>query len=125
MRYPVLAAAVGLSVMIAGPSIGAPPAGSPDPANPQRPASQTICLDVGGETRAPICRGSSSRLDQRYDICTCENAQTVEAPLCGEGERPQAETRAFELARKEAARDGNLFGDQYNGRSMCVQPRNR
>lgn len=88
------------------------------------PTTGIMCLDVGGESRPPVCRGSSSRIDQGYDICLCENAQRVEAPVCGKGQRPITENRAYELARKDAARDGSLVGDRYRGRQMCVRPRN-
>lgn len=89
------------------------------------PATRTICIDLGGESRPAVCTAPASRLDGREDICLCRNAQRVEAPVCGSGERPQAETRAFERARKAAAKDGSLVGDLYAGRPMCVAPRNR
>ena len=93
-------------------------------AAPAKPVTQTICLDVGGQSRPAICRGQSGRLETDYNICTCANAQRVEAPVCAKGERPLPESRAYELARKEAARDGTLVGDRYKGRSMCVKGRN-
>ncbi|MDP2261391.1 MAG: hypothetical protein Q8J89_16915 [Caulobacter sp.] len=93
--------------------------------SPTNPATRTICLDLGGESRPAICTGPASRLDGRDDICLCRDAQRVEAPVCGPGERPQAETRAFEKARKLAAEDGSLVGDLYADRPMCVAPRNR
>ncbi|HRD45986.1 MAG TPA: hypothetical protein PLF78_05835, partial [Caulobacter sp.] len=83
-----------------------------------------ICLDVDGQSRPAVCRSPASRLDGRDDICLCRSAQRVEAPVCGPGDHPQAENRAFELARKAAARDGSLVGDLYQGRPMCVAPRN-
>jgi len=89
-----------------------------------KPTKGILCLDVGGEARPPVCRGSSSRIDQGYDICICETAQRVETPVCGKGEKPPTENRAYELARKDAARDGSLFGDTYEGRRMCVRARN-
>ena len=92
--------------------------------SPTSPATRTICLDVDGQSRPAVCQSPASRLDGRDDICLCTSAQRVEAPVCGSGERPQAENRAFELARKAAARDGSLVGDAYAGRPMCVAPRN-
>lgn len=89
------------------------------------PATRTICVDLGGETRPAVCTASASRLDAREDICLCREGQTVEAPICGTGDRPQAETRDFERARKAAAKDGSLVGDLYADRPMCVAPRNR
>lgn len=93
--------------------------------SPLNPATRTICLDLGGETRPAVCQGPASRLDGRDDICICRSAQRVEAPVCGSADRPPAENRAYELARKEAARDGSLVGDSWQGRPMCVAPRNR
>ncbi len=95
---------------------------SPDSAT--HPKMGVMCLDVGGESRPAVCRGSSSRIDQGYDICLCENAQRVETPICAKGQRPISENRSYELARKDAARDGTLVGDRYEGRQMCVRPRN-
>jgi len=88
------------------------------------PATRTICLDLGGQSRPAVCRAPASRLDGRVDICLCRVGQRVEAPVCGPGERPLAESRAFERARKLAARDGSLVGDRFDGRPMCVAPRN-
>lgn len=116
-KLSVLASALAAAVALAG-------AAASQEGTPTKPAKGILCLDVGGEARPPVCRGSSSRLDQGYDICTCDNAQRVETPVCGKGEKPPTENRAYELARKDAARDGSLFGDTYEGRRMCVRARN-
>lgn len=99
-------------------------AGEPG-SSPSNPATRTICLDVGGQSRPAVCTAPASRLDGREDICLCRDAQRVEAPVCGSGDRPQPETRAFERARKAAATDGSLVGDIFADRPMCVAPRNR
>lgn len=109
------------SLFVAALALGG--AGAPG-SSPLNPATRTICLDVGGELRPAYCQASSSRLDKREDICLCRSAQKVTAPVCDSGERPAAETRAFEKARKEAARDGSLLGDSFEGRRMCVRARN-
>lgn len=116
MRNFVVLAVSAAAVMLAA-------AGEPG-SNALNPATRTICLDVGGETRPAVCQRTASRLDGRDDICVCQSAQRVEAPVCGSGDRPPAESRAYELARKQAARDGSLVGDQWVGRPMCVAPRN-
>ena len=105
-------------------AFGAVANASPPGDNALQPTMGILCLDVGGQSRPAVCQGGSSRLDQRYDICLCKNAQRVETPVCGKGERPITENRAYELARKDAARDGSLVGDRYEGRQMCVRPRN-
>ncbi len=99
-------------------------AGAPG-SSPSNPATRTICLEPGGQSSPAVCYSPASRLDGRDDLCVCRSAQRVEAPVCAPGERPQAENRAFELARKAAAEDGSLVGDLYSGRPMCVAPRNR
>lgn len=118
MRSLILVVAVSAAALLTA-GAGAPGSSA------SNPATRTICLDLGGETRPAVCTGSSSRLDGRDDICLCRDAQTVEAPVCGPGDRPQAESRAFERARKVAAKDGSLVGDLFDGRPMCVSPRNR
>ncbi|MDO9474564.1 MAG: hypothetical protein Q7J28_16060 [Caulobacter sp.] len=117
MRSLVIILAVSAAALLTAAGAPGAPATSP--------ATRTICIDLGGQTRPAVCTVSASRLDGREDICLCTGAQTVEAPVCGPGERPQAESRAFETARKLAARDGSLVGDLYADRPMCVAPRNR
>jgi hypothetical protein len=115
-----------LAIIVAVSAAALLTAGAGEPgSSPLNPATRTICLDLGGETRPAVCTAPASRLDGREDICLCTGAQRVEAPVCGPGERPQAENRAFEKARKAAAKDGSLVGDLYADRPMCVAPRNR
>lgn len=109
---PVLAAAGLLTAAAAQPG-----------SSPLSPAVQDICLDVGGQTLPVYCQAPASRIDQRYDICICPMGRRVQAPVCAPDERPQPETRAFENARRAAAKDGSLVGDLFEGRPMCVAPR--
>lgn len=87
------------------------------------PKETTICIDVGGASLPAVCRVSGERLDPREDICLCPEGQRVQAPVCGPGETPQPENRAFEIARRKAAADGSLIGDLYEGKPMCMAPR--
>jgi len=121
MRTLTLAATTAIVLALSGISAAAAPPGGQGARGPD---TRIICLDVGGETRPALCRASSSRIDRSDIICLCENAQRVSAPVCGAGERPQAESRLFEKARKLAARDGSLVGDLYEGRRMCIRARN-
>ncbi len=105
----ILAGSAGLAAAQGGPS------------NP--PIQTTQCLDVGGQTLPVVCRVPASRLDQREDFCICQDGIKVSAPVCGSGQKPPAESRAFERARKDAARDGSLLGDLFEGQPMCVAPR--
>ena len=87
------------------------------------PSERSICLDVGGQSLPAVCKVPSSRLDKREDFCLCNEGVKVIAPVCGPGVKPPAENIAYEKARKAAARDGSLIGDLYEGRPMCVAPR--
>lgn len=98
---------------------GAAQAQSPMSQNP--PTRTILCLEVNGSIIPPVCHRPGSRVDQREDICLCSNGGTrVEAPVCEAGEKPPAESRVFENARRDAARDGTLIGDTFEGRRMCV-----
>jgi hypothetical protein len=111
----VLAALLGLS---AGAAI-AQPAGE----NP--PTTTILCLDVSGRILPATCRVPASRLDQREDICTCPmGGQRVTTPICPAGVKPPAESAAYERARNAAIIRGSLVGASYEGRPMCVAPRN-
>ena len=100
---------------------GLAPAQAPLTQNP--PTQTVICLDVGGQSLPAVCPAPSGRLDRREDICVCHAGARVDVPICPDGVRPPAETRAYEKARKAAARDGSLIGDLYEGRPMCVAGR--
>jgi hypothetical protein len=86
------------------------------------PARTSLCLEVSGAIIPPVCQRPGSRLDQREDICLCSAGGTkVEAPVCAPGQKPPAESKEFEKARREAARDGSLIGDTWQGQPMCVE----
>ena len=90
------------------------------------PPTYTICLDQAGASRAVECRSvPPGRLSDDRGVCLCADPldQRVEAPICERGEDPPNETRAFELARRDAARDGSLVGDTYQGQRICVRAR--
>jgi len=87
------------------------------------PVKTEVCLDVSGATLPVVCRAPGSRLDKREDICTCPQGDKVEIAICAAGERPPAETVAYDRARRLASRDGSLLGDMYEGKRMCVAPR--
>ena len=90
-----------------------------------QPGVTTLCLDVDGSTLTVVCHGSGSRIDLTEDICTCpEGGAMTDAPVCGRGEREPAATVALNRARHDAARDGSLIGDTFEGAPMCVAPRN-
>lgn len=98
---------------------GAAQAQAPMSQNP--PTQTTLCLEVSGSIIPPVCHRPGSRVDQREDICLCSaGGIQVDAPVCGPGEKPPAETRALEKARRDAARDGSLMGDEWQGQRMCV-----
>jgi hypothetical protein len=88
------------------------------------PTTTSICLDVSGATLPVTCRVPASRLDQREDICTCAQGERVEIAVCGPGEAPPPEGLAYDKARRLANNKGSLLGAMYQGKRMCVAPRN-
>lgn len=92
----------------------------------ENPPTRTIqCIDVGGQSIPPVCHVPGSRLDPREDICTCPNGgQRVEVAVCAKGERPPPESKALNIARRQALHDGSLLGDKLGDQRICVAPRN-
>ncbi len=103
-------------------SAGLASAQAPLAQNP--PTQTTICLDVSGATLPVSCRVPASRLDRREDICVCPSGMRVDVPICAKGVRAPPENVALNRARREAARDGSLIGDLFEGQPMCVAGRN-
>ena len=90
----------------------------------QNPPTQTIiCLDVSGATLPVSCKVPASRLDKREDICMCGTGRRVDVPICPPGVRAPPENVALNRARREAAQDGSLIGDLFEGKPMCVAGR--
>jgi hypothetical protein len=91
------------------------------------PKVRTVCIDVAGRNLPARCQAQASRLDAREDICLCgAGAQMVTASVCPAGVKPPAESAAYEKARRLALNEhgGSLVGATYQGRPMCVAPRN-
>ena len=66
-----------------------------------------------------------SRLETREYICTCPNGgQRVDVSICPKGTKPPPESKALNIARRTAIRDGSLVGDTVDGRPICAAPRN-
>ncbi|MFN3522064.1 MAG: hypothetical protein ACK4YQ_07425 [Phenylobacterium sp.] len=108
-------------VLLAGAAAAPVQAQAPLTQNP--PRETIVCLDVSGRSLPAVCKVPGDRLDVREDFCLCPEGRRVKAPVCGPGQTPPAESRAFERARRTAAEDGTLIGDLYEGRPMCVAPR--
>jgi hypothetical protein len=91
----------------------------------ENPPTRTIqCIDVGGQSIPPVCKVPGSRLDLREDICTCPNGgQRLDVAVCAKGQKPPPESKALNIARREALRDGSLLGDTLEGQPICVAPR--
>lgn len=91
-----------------------------------RPTTYTVCLDQRGASRPVVCRSVPlNRLSSEPGFCLCADTldTPVQAPICPRGVRSPGESRAYERARLEAARDGSLVGDSFEGRPMCVEDR--
>lgn len=89
------------------------------------PKTATVCIDVSGRSLPATCHAQASRLDAREDICICPAAaETVTASVCPAGVKAPGESAAYERARRAAISHGSLVGANFNGRPMCVAPRN-
>ncbi|MBX3485776.1 hypothetical protein [Phenylobacterium sp.] len=119
MRLHTLGALVALGALGAGAACAQP--------IDENPPTKTIqCIDVGGQSIPASCNVPGSRLDPREYICTCPNGgQRVEVAVCAKGQKPPAESKALNVARREGIRDGSLLGDTVKGQAICVAPRNR
>ena len=87
------------------------------------PKTTSICLDVSGQTLPAVCRAPASRLDMREDICQCPEGTRVEVSVCAKGQRPPPEGIKLYKARRVAAKGGTLVGARFEGKPMCVAPR--
>lgn len=117
-RLPVLAALAALTFAAAG------AAQAQDRGRNSLPPDKTeICLDVSGGTLPIVCKVPASRLDKREDICSCPQGMRTTVAVCGPGQTAPGETVALNAVRREAARDGSLIGDLFQGQPICVAPR--
>ena len=92
----------------------------------ENPPTRTIqCIEVGGQLIPASCQVPGTRLDTREYICTCPNGgQRVDVAICAKGQKPPPESKALNIARRTAIRDGSLVGDTVDGRPICAAPRN-
>ncbi|HEY8572242.1 hypothetical protein [Phenylobacterium sp.] len=94
------------------------------PINENPPTTTIQCIDVSGRSIPARCQVPASRIDQREDICLCDDGQRVEASICPAGVREPAEGVALMRARREALRTNrSLVGATFRGQPMCVAPR--
>ena len=94
------------------------------PINENPPTSTIMCLDVGGRSLPVRCNVPGSRLDQREYICLCDEGQRVAVSICPAGVKAPPEGLALMRARREAVRErSSLIGATFEGRPMCVAPR--
>ncbi|MEI9963826.1 MAG: hypothetical protein WDM92_03165 [Caulobacteraceae bacterium] len=116
LSLPAILAGVALAASFAQPG-AAKPHDADDPRH-----GATLCLDGLGVGHPPVCRDSdASRFAHPPDICLCHGPyRQVTAPWCAPGERPPADSAAFDRARARASQDGSLFGDTYHGKRFCV-----
>jgi len=82
------------------------------------------CVDTSGYMEPAIC---SVKVPSKnaMGFCQCTSvAQKIDAPLCLGGDKQPTDTSDYRQAVLAAIRgDGSLVGDSYNGKPMCVPPR--
>lgn len=96
-------------------------------AQPESAAQTRVCVDVNGALRPADCHAQASRLETRQDICLCTGGgRQVEVSICPPGVSPPGESLAVAKARNEALRSrDSLVGATFEGRPLCVAPRQR
>ena len=94
------------------------------PINENPPTRTIMCVDVGGRSLPARCDVPASRLDPRENICLCDQGQRVEVSICPAGVRAPPEGVALMRARRDVLRtQHSLVGADFQGRPMCVAPR--
>jgi hypothetical protein len=95
-------------------------------AQPETATRTAVCVDVNGALKAAECRAQASRLQPREDICLCPRGNRVEASICPPGVSPPPESLAVARARNQILRNRHtLIGATFEGRPLCVPPRQR
>ncbi|MDO1558391.1 hypothetical protein Q0812_02985 [Brevundimonas sp. 2R-24] len=111
-------------ILLGGLGVALALSGFTSPDTRPAPDAITLCLTSLGTQVAAVCRNPGGSQSGYEGFCVCPiEARQVAAPPCPEGEDPPTPNREYERARMEAARDGSLYGDSYNGQAMCLRPR--
>ena len=97
-------------------------AAAPAWSQPAAPNDRTIhCIATGGQLIPKSCDVADGRLTGRERMCTCPlGGVRVEVPICAKGQTPPGESKALNIVRRTAARDGTLAGDTVNGKPICA-----
>jgi len=84
----------------------------------------TVCVDVNGALKSPDCQAKASRLEPKYDVCTCSHGVRAEASVCPDGVSPPGESAAVQDFRRMYLRNRQtLVGANYKGQWLCVPAR--
>jgi len=95
-------------------------------AQPETAAQTVVCVDVNGALLAAECRAQPSRLQAREDICLCPRGNRVAVSICPPGVAPPPESLDIARARNQIVRNRHtLVGQFFQGRPLCVAPRQR
>jgi hypothetical protein len=116
MNTPMLFACAALA-LVAGVAQAQPVTEDP-------PTTSIVCLEVGGHSVPPVCHVPASRIDRREDICLCHEGVRTVVPVCPPGVAPPPESASLDRARRDAVQSGTLVGMSWQGRPICVAPRN-
>jgi hypothetical protein len=86
------------------------------------------CIDTGGSMEPAFCTLPGPAVAGQppaTGFCRCPaTSRLIDAPYCAKGELQPAENSAYRAAVKAAtAGDSSLVGDTYNGKPMCILPR--
>ena len=114
LRTPFVVA--GFTLALGGPAASQGPSLEPN--------FRRVCVEPGGQLRAPVCRAPASRLDPREDVCLCARGALTDATICPPGVAAPPESAAVEQARAAYLRTHpDLRGAVWEGRPLCVAGR--
>ena len=93
-------------------------------AQPHPNGTAWVCMDVNGALKGAECRAQASRLAPNEDVCLCPQGVRAEASVCPQGVEPPGESAAVANFRRMYLRNRQtLVGASYEGRPLCVAPR--
>jgi hypothetical protein len=95
-------------------------------AQPAKPKTTVICLDVSGGRLPAVCNVPGSMIDKSEYLCRCAGVgMPTDVEICPAGVKAPAESLELDRARYAAVKEKHfsLVGVAFKGRPMCVEAR--
>jgi hypothetical protein len=95
-------------------------------AQPAKPKTTVICLDVSGNRLPALCNVPGSLLDKSEYLCRCgSQGMPTDVEICPAGVKAPAESLELDRARSALLKGKpfSLVGASFKGQPMCVEAR--